>query len=148
MKKLKTYWWFWGWIPIFLFFAFVYSDSQLDSPEEQWFKVFPLNNYGFPVAMVLFFSGFGYLFISQSERKNLVILHALTTIIGLLILSIPKVIFLSSPPRRYYSNTLEVTFFEFLIEMNTISLFGVFLIFFGVIIYFVHLGIAIFKNKS
>ena len=111
---------------------------------EVWFKVFPLNNYGISVSVFLFFSGLGYILISI--KNVLTIVHFISTLIGLLLLSFPKIMFLTNLPRRYYSNTNEPTFFEFILEMNYLSLFATGLIVLGTTAYLTNLGIAIFKK--
>ncbi|MGB1040701.1 MAG: hypothetical protein ACPGVD_07505 [Flavobacteriales bacterium] len=148
MKKIRTYWWFWGLIPLFLFYSFVCQDSILDIPNETWNTIFPLNYYGIPLSLFLFLSGLGYFFQAKKLNIKLSWIHFISSVTGLFILTLPKIINLSDPPRRYYSSTIEPTFSEFLIEMNLLTLVAFLLIIFGVIVYFINLGIAIFKIKT
>lgn len=151
MKKIKTYWWFWGMIPIFLFLSFIYSDSKLDIPSTNWTSTFPLNNNGIYISIFLFFSGFGYLLKKERLNRKLSVLHFISTVFGLFILVLPKLYFLvfsSQIPRRYYSNSIIPSFFEYLTGMNLISQLAITLILLGIITYFINLGIAIFKNKT
>ena len=151
MKKIKTYWWFWGMIPIFLFLGFIYADSQLNIPNEKWSSAFPINYNGIYISMFLLFSGFGYLIKKERLNKKLSVLHFISTVFGLFILVLPKLIFLifsSQTSRRYYSSTISPSFCEYLNEVNFLNLFAIVLIILGIITYFINLGIAIFKHKT
>ena len=147
-ERIKTYWWFWIQVPIYLFFSFIHQDSKLNMSEVKWNSEFPLNFYAIPLSVFLFFSGFGYLFKTKKINIKLSRVHLIFISSGLLILTLPNIMFIAGPPRRYYSNTIEPTLVEFFFEMNYLSLFSTFLIILGTITYFINLGMAIFKNKT
>jgi heme/copper-type cytochrome/quinol oxidase subunit 1 len=136
-------------IPFFLLFSFINIDSVVDIDEVKWNTIFPLNYYGIGVYLFLLLPGLGYCIKNVEFKSKLTLLHFTTTIVGLFILVLPKLYFLifsSSTPRRYYSNTIEPSFFDFLTGMNFISQVAIALIIIGVITYFINLGLAIFKK--
>ena len=136
-------------IPFFLLFSFINIDSVVDIDEVKWNTIFPLNYYGIGVYLFLFPPGLGYCIKNVEFKSKLTLLHFTTTIVGLFILVLPKLYFLifsSSTPRRYYSNTIEPSFFDFLTGMNFISQVAITLIIIGVITYFINLGLVIFKK--
>ncbi|MEN9001018.1 MAG: hypothetical protein ABF242_01780 [Flavobacteriales bacterium] len=54
---------------------------------------------------------------------------------------------MAGKPKRSYSNT-EYAFLDYVQDLNNIVTLGAGLLIFGIIIYLINLGIAIFKNKT
>ena len=136
-------------IPIVYCIGYIYFDSIADTPVHDTYVIKYKTYIYLLLSVLLLISGMGYLFKVQNFKSKLILLHMITTFVGVLLLVLPNLYFLifsSKTPRRYYSNNIELSFFEYLAEMNFISQFAMVLIILGVITYFINLGLAIVKK--
>jgi len=149
MKKLKIYWWFWGLAIPSLVFGFIFGfNSTIDIPVHDTYFVVSTWHISTFISLFLFTSGCGYLIQRIKFNPFLNAIHFLSTFLGLGLIVFPMFfIGMAAKPRKYYSNT-DFDFLTHIQDLNNIITLGVYVLVFGVIIYFVNLGIAIFKNKT
>mgnify|MGYP000704683300 CR=1 FL=1 len=149
MKKIKTYWWFLIIsLPLILLGFFVGADSVIDIPVHDTYYVVDIGHISIGIGLLFFISGCGYLFNKLKFNRILNVLHFVCTLLGFIFILFPmNFIGLARTPRKYYSNT-EYTFLDSIPDMNNIITFGVGIILFGILVYLINLGIAIFKNKA
>ena len=149
MNKIKTYWYFWVLAIPFLLFGFIFGfNSTFDIPVHDTYFVISTWHISVLVSLILFISGCGYLFKKVKFHPFLNAIHFLFTILGFGLLVFPMFfVGLAGTPRRYQSNT-DFDFLNHIQDLNNIITLGVYVLVFGVIVYFINLGIAIFKTKT
>ena len=149
MKKIKTYWWFWGIsIPLLLFGFVIGIDSVIEIPVHDTYYVISIGHISIAIGLIFFILGCGYIFKTNRFNPILNVLHYLFTILGFALILFPTpFVGLAGTPRKYYSNT-EYGFLDHIQDMNNIISLGVYILVLGIIFYFINLGIVIFKKAN